>query len=136
LLLVSALLPLACKFPSHMRRPLILTNCSLFSCVALIFHGVVSCRQHRYNKIGVNRDSIPIDITSKHPPESTAYNAWAWAIFFCSRLFRFNDTPNYFEYLVDIVDMRNISYNLRIVNYFQVKTLVHELATGFKTITR
>ncbi|CAJ0547002.1 Ff.00g016290.m01.CDS01 [Fusarium sp. VM40] len=46
----------------------------LFSCAALIFHGVVSCRQHRYNKIGVNRDSVPIDIASKHPPESTAYN--------------------------------------------------------------
>ncbi|KAF5667207.1 hypothetical protein FHETE_5910 [Fusarium heterosporum] len=47
----------------------------VFSSTAIIFHGVVSCRQHRYNKIGVNRDSDPINIASKHPPETTAYYA-------------------------------------------------------------
>ncbi|KAF4450366.1 hypothetical protein F53441_6490 [Fusarium austroafricanum] len=49
----------------------------LFSCICLVFHGVVSCRQHRYNQIGVNRVSEPIDIIQKHPQGSTEYQPLA-----------------------------------------------------------
>lgn len=54
-----------------------LTYRSVFSCATLVFHGVVSCRQHKYNQIGTNQEAEPIDIVPKHPQESTSYQGAA-----------------------------------------------------------
>ncbi|KAF6525143.1 hypothetical protein HZS61_010938 [Fusarium oxysporum f. sp. conglutinans] len=49
----------------------------LFSCICLIFHGIVSCRQHRYNEIGTNNVSEPIFVGDRHPQGSTEYRPLA-----------------------------------------------------------
>ncbi|KAF4954600.1 hypothetical protein FSARC_12072 [Fusarium sarcochroum] len=49
----------------------------LFSCICLIFHGVVSCRRHRYDQIGTNKVSEPIYVGPKHAHGSTAYDPLA-----------------------------------------------------------
>ncbi|KAM0229840.1 hypothetical protein ACHAPO_009734 [Fusarium lateritium] len=49
----------------------------IFSCATIIFHGVISCRQHKYNQIGTNKEAEPIDVGAKHPQDSTAYQGAA-----------------------------------------------------------
>lgn len=64
---------LECCFNTHTK----LTCFRIFSIVTLIFHGVASCRQHKYNQIGTNKEAKPIDIAPKHPQYSTAYQGAA-----------------------------------------------------------
>ncbi|KAF5690950.1 hypothetical protein FCIRC_681 [Fusarium circinatum] len=49
----------------------------LFSCICLIFHGIISCREHRYNQIGTNNVSEPIFVGDRHPQGTTEYRPLA-----------------------------------------------------------
>ncbi|KAI1068892.1 hypothetical protein LB507_006137 [Fusarium sp. FIESC RH6] len=49
----------------------------IFACATLVFHGVVSCRSHKYNQIGTNKEAVPVIVTPEHPQESTSYQGAA-----------------------------------------------------------
>ncbi|RSL56717.1 hypothetical protein CEP53_006725 [Fusarium sp. AF-6] len=46
----------------------------IFSCVFLIFHTIMGLRQRRYNRIGIEIESGPIETHPKHLQEPTEYN--------------------------------------------------------------
>ncbi|KAH7247203.1 hypothetical protein MRS44_015009 [Fusarium solani] len=46
----------------------------IFSCIFLIFHAIMTFRQRRYNRIGINIESGPIENYPKHPKEPTEYH--------------------------------------------------------------
>lgn len=73
----SALALLACRLIHHLTLVTRLTLFSIFSCATLVFHGVVSCRSHKYNQIGTNKEAVPVIVTPEHPQESTSYQGAA-----------------------------------------------------------
>ncbi|RSL84505.1 hypothetical protein CEP52_016417 [Fusarium oligoseptatum] len=46
----------------------------IFSCVFLIFHTIMGLRQRRYNRIGIEIESGPVEAHPKHLQEPTEYN--------------------------------------------------------------
>ncbi|RSL75004.1 hypothetical protein CEP51_011268 [Fusarium floridanum] len=46
----------------------------IFSCVFLIFHTIMGLRQRRYNRIGIEIESGPVETHPKHLQEPTEYN--------------------------------------------------------------
>ena len=73
----SALALLACKLYISDANNMKLTSFSIFACATLVFHGVVSCRSHKYNQIGTNKEAVPVIVTPEHPQESTSYQGAA-----------------------------------------------------------